>query len=153
MAVMVMKTCAQVEGGLPNSVRMKMMFNIALDFAIGLVPFVGDVADAVFRANTRNAVVLEDYLREKGRKQLRRSGQPIPAVDPSSSDVFDRDENPPAYAEDIPDGHHSELSQPQNRTQQPVAPRVKESSGWFGRNKSRPADPEMGRSDQVRTGR
>lgn len=45
MALMVLRTCQQVEGGLPNSVRSKMVFNIIVDFAVGLVPFIGDIAD------------------------------------------------------------------------------------------------------------
>jgi Domain of unknown function (DUF4112) len=43
MAIMVLRTCQQVEGGLPVEVTSKMWFNIILDFGI---------ADAVFRANT-----------------------------------------------------------------------------------------------------
>lgn len=45
MAMMVLRTCEQVEGGLPSSVKSKMMMNIVLDFGIGLVPFLGDIAD------------------------------------------------------------------------------------------------------------
>jgi hypothetical protein len=45
MAIMVLRTCQQVDGGLPADVKSKMMFNIVLDFGIGLVPFLGDIAD------------------------------------------------------------------------------------------------------------
>jgi hypothetical protein len=45
MAMMVYRTCQQVEGGLPVAVRSQMMFNIVIDFFIGLVPFLGDMAD------------------------------------------------------------------------------------------------------------
>jgi hypothetical protein len=45
MAMMVLRTCQQVEGGLPNEIKAKMLFNIVLDFGIGLVPFLGDIAD------------------------------------------------------------------------------------------------------------
>ena len=45
MAMMVLRTCQQVEGGLPNEVKAKMLFNIVLDFGVGLVPFLGDIAD------------------------------------------------------------------------------------------------------------
>lgn len=61
-----------------------MYFNILLDFGIGLVPFVGDVADAIFRANTRNAWLLEEYLIQKAeaeqrvREEKERRGQPAP---------------------------------------------------------------------------
>ncbi|KAH7354086.1 hypothetical protein B0T11DRAFT_123959 [Plectosphaerella cucumerina] len=90
MALMVFRTCCKVEDGLPGGLRLKMMFNIAFDFALGLVPFVGDIADAAFRCNTKNAVLLEEYLREKGKKNLLASGQPVPTIDPSDPDTFDR---------------------------------------------------------------
>lgn len=92
LALMIVRTCQQVEGGLPSGVKSKMVFNIVLDFVVGLVPILGDLVDAMFRANTRNAAVLEDYLREKGKKNMRKSGVPLPAVDPSDPVEFDRRE-------------------------------------------------------------
>jgi hypothetical protein len=67
-----------------------MYLNIILDFGVGLVPFLGDVADALFRANTRNAVVLEKHLRDKGAKALEAQGASLPATDPTDPDEFDR---------------------------------------------------------------
>jgi len=90
MAMMVLRTCQQVEGGLPNGIKAKMMFNIVLDFGVGLVPVLGDIADALFRANTRNAVVLEKFLRAKGEENLKGQGHPLPQIDPSDPDEFDR---------------------------------------------------------------
>lgn len=65
------------------------MFNIILDFGVGLVPFIGDLADALFRANTRNAIELEKYLREKGAKNLAAQGR-TSGIDPTDPDEFDR---------------------------------------------------------------
>lgn len=48
MAIMVLRTCEQVEGGLPANVKSKMMMNIVLDFGIGLIPFLGDIADGKY---------------------------------------------------------------------------------------------------------
>jgi Domain of unknown function (DUF4112) len=45
-----------------------MYTNMAIDFGIGLIPVVGDMADAWFKCNTRNNIILEKYLREKGKK-------------------------------------------------------------------------------------
>ncbi|KAH6665593.1 hypothetical protein B0J14DRAFT_605435 [Halenospora varia] len=42
-----------------------MIFNIIIDFIIGLVPFLGDIADALFRANSKNVLVLQGYLQKK----------------------------------------------------------------------------------------
>ncbi|KAH6666165.1 hypothetical protein B0J14DRAFT_436714, partial [Halenospora varia] len=70
MALMVLRTCREVQGGLPKSVQAKMVFNIIMDFG-GLVPLIGDIVDVLFRANTRNAMVLKDYLHEKAKKEAR----------------------------------------------------------------------------------
>jgi hypothetical protein len=61
--------CQKIEGGLPQQLRARMVFNIMVDFAIGLVPILGDVADALFRANTRNAWLLEAYLTKRAQAQ------------------------------------------------------------------------------------
>lgn len=170
MALMVLKTCCQVEGGLPAKLKVFMLLNIAFDFVIGLVPLLGDLADALFRANTRNAMLLEDHLREKGKKQLRQSGIPIPAVDPSSPEEFDRArrDSPPGYHSDSPtrngsgtstpryDGSHNG-PQPGHAAHAAQAPmptppesaRVRDDGanrggGFFGRNNTRPHDVEMG---------
>ena len=65
MALMLVKSAQKIDGGLPPTLRAKMMFNIALDFGLGLIPILGDIADAVFRANTRNAWLLEVYLTKR----------------------------------------------------------------------------------------
>ncbi|KAF6814390.1 ph domain-containing protein [Colletotrichum sojae] len=162
MALMVFKTCNKIEGGLPGSLKTKMLFNVLLDFAIGLVPFVGDIADAAFRCNTKNAILLEDYLREQGKKNLKRSGTPIPAVDPSEPDEFDRwqdDRTPPEYVQDEPRRHgHMSANRDGNRQnfhngRAPTTPsraKTRESNsgagrGWFGFGRSRVEDEEMAR--------
>ncbi|EFW98648.1 PH domain containing protein [Grosmannia clavigera kw1407] len=72
MAYMVVQACRDVDGGLPTAILSRMYFNIIVDFAVGLVPFVGDIADAIFRANTRNAWILEEYLTQKAEEEFRR---------------------------------------------------------------------------------
>lgn len=74
--MMVVKNCEEIEGGLPSRLRTMMMINVIIDFIIGLVPFIGDVADAVYKCNTRNAVILEKHLREKGAKSLKKQPKP-----------------------------------------------------------------------------
>lgn len=63
--LLIIRKCGQIEGGLPASLRTRMMLNMMLDFGIGLVPFAGDLADAMFKANSKNAWLLEDYLVKK----------------------------------------------------------------------------------------
>jgi len=154
MAMMVLRTCQQVEGGLPASVKSKMMFNIVLDFGIGLVPFLGDIADALFRANTRNAVELEKYLRQKGAQALKAQGQRTPPLDPTDPEEFDRHTRdelgpPPQYTVATQGNQtthnggggsgYSTQAPPQPPRREPAATK---GSGWLGR--SRQQDLEHG---------
>ncbi|KOS19088.1 putative membrane protein [Escovopsis weberi] len=152
MALMVFRTCCQVEGGLPNSLKFWMLMNIVVDFFIGLVPILGDLADALFRANTRNAMLLEKHLREKGQKELRKSGLPIPTVDPSSPEEFDRvqREDPPAYDSDSVTRNGETPAAP--GPSRPQMARVRDAgfARLFGNNPPRPHDLEMGRDDAHR---
>lgn len=146
MAMMVLRTCQQVEGGLPSSIKSKMMLNIILDFAVGLIPFLGDIADAVFRANTRNAVELEKYLRDKGAKNLKAQGRTSPALDPTDPDVYDRQER---EENALPGYTTAPLSQQASRhhgngqlAHQDRDPEERNGDGWF--SKKRQPDVERG---------
>jgi hypothetical protein len=48
--------------GMPKGAMMKMAGNVAFDWAIGLIPGVGDVADFFFRSNTRNLRAIRRHL-------------------------------------------------------------------------------------------
>lgn len=63
-----------IDGGLTNWQRSKMMYNAAVNSAVGFVPLVGDVVQAVFKGNTRNAALLEEILIERGKKNLKAGG-------------------------------------------------------------------------------
>jgi len=56
-----------VRYGLPKIVIARMVFNIAADFLVGSVPFVGDAADFVWKVNTRNLRLLNTYASGKQR--------------------------------------------------------------------------------------
>lgn len=45
---------------------------------------------AVFRANTKNAILLEKHLRQKGAKALKAQGRQTHVIDPSDPDEYDR---------------------------------------------------------------
>lgn len=79
-----------------------MIFNIVVDVIIGLIPILGDVADASFRANSKNVRLLEKRLDEvykpdsvKKRHSLL-SSPPLPA---SEYEDFD-DERLPRHRQD-----------------------------------------------------
>lgn len=154
LAMLVLKSCRKIEGGLPAALQMRMLMNIAFDFVVGLVPFAGDLLDAMFRANTRNAILLEEHLREKGRQNLKKTGQPLPAHDPSTADFFENHPLPDHEAERVtnPPSRQASMTRPErNGTRhsppmaQPEPVRVKkESRGWFGRGRTRADDVETG---------
>lgn len=151
-ALLVLKTCLTIEGGLPNAIKIRMLFNIFFDFVIGLVPFLGDLIDAIFRCNTRNAILLEEHLREKGRKNLRDAGQPVPNSDPSDPVEFDRMEsNLPGSRQPSPNpSRRPSTSERPPRQPEPAATR-ESGGGWFSRNKKRPSDVEMAQVDNGRS--
>jgi hypothetical protein len=46
-----------------------MLGNVAIDFVLGVVPLVGDLFDLVFKANRKNAMLLERHLTRQVEKQ------------------------------------------------------------------------------------
>ena len=48
---------------LPRVVQLRMLLNIAVDVLVGLVPFIGDVADVFWKANAKNLDLLERHAR------------------------------------------------------------------------------------------
>jgi len=49
--------------GVPRVVLTRMMLNILIDLVVGVVPFVGDLIDVVWRSNTMNMALLERHER------------------------------------------------------------------------------------------
>lgn len=83
MAMMVLNTCRRVEGGLDKATGSKMVINIVVDAFIGVVPFFGDIADALFKCNSRNAVLLDEFLTARGKANLVAMGSSGSATDQS----------------------------------------------------------------------
>lgn len=48
-----------------------MLLNNAVSVSVGLIPFVGDIVLAVYKANSRNAALLEEFLRIRGDEFLK----------------------------------------------------------------------------------
>ncbi|MFP4270585.1 MAG: DUF4112 domain-containing protein [Alphaproteobacteria bacterium] len=61
--------------GAPPELVGRMLANSAVDWAVGLVPFAGDLLDVAVRANTRNVALLEEAL-ANGTATPRRAGGP-----------------------------------------------------------------------------
>ncbi|GBE88566.1 hypothetical protein SCP_1303830 [Sparassis crispa] len=67
--VLVVRQARQAD--IPNWLLRRMLLNNAVSAAIGFVPVVGDIVLAVFKANSRNAALLEEYLRIRGEEALK----------------------------------------------------------------------------------
>ncbi|TFY69236.1 hypothetical protein EVG20_g3231 [Dentipellis fragilis] len=59
------------QADLPPWLIQRMLLNLALATSVGLVPIVGDILLAVYRANSRNAALLEEYLRVRASEEAR----------------------------------------------------------------------------------
>jgi len=57
---------ASARRGVPAWVVARMILNLGVDTLVGSVPLVGDLFDVGFRANVRNAALLERHLGEPG---------------------------------------------------------------------------------------
>jgi hypothetical protein len=55
------------ELGVPRVVQLRMLLNVAIDTAFGLVPVAGDLFDFAWKANNRNMALLERHAYEEHR--------------------------------------------------------------------------------------
>lgn len=78
-AITLINAARKVEGGLPSSILISMLIWAAIDFAIKLVPFVGEIVTAIIKPNTRNLARVEAYLAKKAAKSQRRGDGPVSA--------------------------------------------------------------------------
>ena len=61
---------AGVQARLPRSAIARMVANVAIEAAVGIVPFLGDLFDMAFKANTRNVEIFRQALKgERSRKK------------------------------------------------------------------------------------
>ena len=54
--------------GAPRLVIARMLLNVAVDSGFGVIPVVGDMFDAMFRANRRNIALLRQHLARQTRR-------------------------------------------------------------------------------------
>ena len=67
--VLVVRKARKAE--LPDWLVARMLFNNAVSAGVGFVPLVGDVLLAVYKANSRNAALLDEFLRIRGSEFLK----------------------------------------------------------------------------------
>ncbi|GJE96221.1 DUF4112 domain-containing protein [Phanerochaete sordida] len=67
---LVVRKARQAE--LPEWLVGRMLFNNAVSAGVGFIPIVGDIVLAAYKANSRNAALLEEFLRIRGEEFLKR---------------------------------------------------------------------------------
>lgn len=173
-ALLLLKKAMKVEGGLDNSIKLRMLINIALDFIVGLVPFIGDLADAAFKCNTKNLRLLEVTLDKKYKpRDLSPDERDLVGVDKEKrrqnrkSGIYMPQDPPPATAfEEFSDEEEERLRtaerQASGRVQQPRPTRAPEDrrggGGWFssakqGSRREQRTNTEMREARRQETGR
>ncbi|KAH8100769.1 hypothetical protein BXZ70DRAFT_935743 [Cristinia sonorae] len=68
--LLVVRKARQAE--LPAWLIRRMLFNNAVSASVGLIPLLGDVILAAYKANSRNAALLEEFLRIRGEEFIKR---------------------------------------------------------------------------------
>ncbi|KAK4977468.1 hypothetical protein LTR66_002063 [Elasticomyces elasticus] len=141
LAMALVTQCKNIECGLPDVVLTRMYLNCLIDLIIGFVPFLGDLADAWFRANTMNVRLLEKRLDEvykptnlKEKDKGNRYSMPATAYNDSSDDEEERRH----FVRD----HDRVKADPVTR---PAPARdAGNGRGWFSGSRAKQTDPEMG---------
>lgn len=84
--LLVVRKARQAE--IPSWLLRHMLMNNAVSAAVGFVPIAGDVVLAMYKANSRNAALLEEFLRIRGEEFLKLKAQgknPEAVAQPSST--------------------------------------------------------------------
>ncbi|CAJ0630093.1 7456_t:CDS:2 [Entrophospora sp. SA101] len=63
LSLMLVKKSREIN--LPQFLIFLMLLNIFVDFMLSLTPFLGDFIDFLYKANSRNVIILEQYLISK----------------------------------------------------------------------------------------
>ena len=73
VAVFALRVARQLRA--PNTVQLMMLMNIALDALVGSIPFIGDLFDFTFQAQSRNLALLDAWvaLPDRAARRSRRS--------------------------------------------------------------------------------
>ncbi|OCF54629.1 hypothetical protein L486_07761 [Kwoniella mangroviensis CBS 10435] len=69
----------------PQSLLSKMLVNNAISAGLGFIPIAGDIFLAAWKANSRNAHLLEEFLKIRGQELLAAQGQGPSAIQASEA--------------------------------------------------------------------
>lgn len=59
------------QADIPSWLLRQMLLNNIISAGVGFIPFIGDIILAIYKANSRNAALLEEYLRIRGDEFLK----------------------------------------------------------------------------------
>ncbi|WVQ70778.1 hypothetical protein IAR50_000300 [Cryptococcus sp. DSM 104548] len=113
---------------IPDSLVHKMLFNNAISAGLGLVPVAGDIFLAAWKANSRNALLLEEYLTIRGQEYLASLHQGTSTISASE-----------AIAHGVPPEDLRELFAPGSGMDQADVEEGGGSGGFFGGKKNKKA--------------
>ncbi|POS76501.1 PH domain-containing protein [Diaporthe helianthi] len=82
-ALTLIRAARKVQGGLPVPTLVAMLLWALVDFAIKLIPIVGDILTAIIKPNTRNCMRVEALLRQRA---ARRAGTGAATTTATASD-------------------------------------------------------------------
>lgn len=68
LALSLVRQAKKIDGGLPVYIEAQMNANVIFDFLIGLIPIVGDLINIAYKCNSRNYILLEQYLKKRKKR-------------------------------------------------------------------------------------
>ena len=129
LALLLVWQCTRIECGL-GSTLYRMLLNVLVDFGVGLIPILGDLFDASFKANTKNVRLLERRLDEVYRPK---SGRNEKVIHPATvfEDFSDEEQDREDFVRE---------SRRQDNVQRPDRTATRNDGrgqgGWFSNNRS-----------------
>lgn len=70
VSLLVLREMRTAADGLPSDIMATCLFNILIDFTFSLVPIVGDIVSVAYKPNCRNAMLIEEHIDHKYRKEM-----------------------------------------------------------------------------------
>ncbi|CDS07424.1 hypothetical protein LRAMOSA01373 [Lichtheimia ramosa] len=113
---------------LPRAIRRHMLYNISVDFVLGLIPILGIVLTALYRANTKNARLLRRFLYQRAEARQKQEQEASQSAIGSSS----QQEQPSTASEPVAKEQH---------TSPPLPPRTSATPPVYSSSSPPPTPP------------
>ncbi|CAO3592256.1 unnamed protein product [Absidia cylindrospora] len=73
------------QANLPKALRRRMLYHISVDFLLGLIPILGILLDALYRAHSKNTKLLRKYLYQRARENKELESSPTQLTETTAS--------------------------------------------------------------------